>query len=129
MRCIGKTWAGVRTRGDAPRAPSLSQCAKRSGAGRAATKSPYSTDAALSWKHWAPAVRTNTRTPCLLRAVHPVVGFGPVKPEHALGLLGEVPVRAPLPRARALMRQARAAQRLAQRLLAEHDPQPGQMLG
>jgi hypothetical protein len=58
---------------------------------------------------------------------HPIIVFGSVEREHALGLLGEVGVRAPLPRARALMREAGANQRLAQRLLAELDAQAGQV--
>src|SRR5207245_10199186 len=39
-----------------------------------------------------------------------------VEGEHALGLRGEVGVRAPLPRSRALVGEPRADQRLAQRL-------------
>lgn len=65
----------------------------------------------------------------LVKADHdPVVGFGSIQRQDALGLGDEIGIRAPLPRPGALMRQARGSQRLAQRLLAVLDPQAGQVL-
>ena len=52
-----------------------------------------------------------------------------IQAEHPLGLRLEVGVRAPLPRARALVRESRADQRLTQRLLGEVDPDRGQVHG
>ena len=51
----------------------------------------------------------------------------PVQAEDAFGLGLEVRVRTPLPRTGPLVREPRTDQRLAQRLLRQDDPHPGQM--
>ena len=75
-------------------------------------------------------MRDQLDRPHLVEADHDtVLGFGSVERQDALGLLGEIGIRAPLPGARALMTQTGSAERLTQRLLTQRDPQAGEMLG
>src|SRR5215207_3370577 len=85
----------------------------RFGVGRAQPLGP------LGGRPARPVVGDQLDRPHLVKADHHAVGgLGPVEPQDPFGLGLKVGVRALLPRARALMRQARADQRLAQRLLA-----------